>query len=84
MVLVFLIILAFLAYAILGELERGQDLPAPAAGQCPGCEGGVEVDWLICPRCRTQITEHCPGCGQVTTRMHRFCTHCGSSKGSRP
>ncbi|BCR05505.1 hypothetical protein DESUT3_25740 [Desulfuromonas versatilis] len=84
MVLVFLVILAFLAYAILGELERAQEVPAPAAGRCPGCSGTVEADWLICPRCRTQVMEPCGGCGQGTSRVHRFCPHCGTAKGAKP
>ncbi len=80
MVLIFLIILAFLAYAILGELERGQEMPVAAGGNCSGCAQNVDPDWLICPRCRTQIAEHCGGCGQVTARYHRFCPFCGVRK----
>jgi hypothetical protein len=84
LVLIFLIILAFLALAILGELERGKDAPAPPPGACPGCSAKVETDWLLCPRCRTRIAEHCPGCGQVNTRFHAFCPFCGLRKGAMP
>ncbi|MBE0598398.1 MAG: hypothetical protein IH614_14105 [Desulfuromonadales bacterium] len=76
MILLFLLILAFLALAILGELERGQVGPPPALA-CPGCSQATEADWLVCPRCRRLLQESCCGCGRQRGIQHLFCPWCG-------
>jgi hypothetical protein len=81
MVLLFLIILAFLAVAILRETEAQKEAPPPLAGQCPGCAAPVEGDWLVCPRCRDLVRESCPACGKHRATYHRFCPHCGIHRG---
>lgn len=81
MVLVFLVLLGVLTWAILAELERGQEEPKVATGHCPVCRGTVEADWLLCPRCRQLLRESCPGCGRATASWHHFCPWCGRKRG---
>lgn len=76
MILLFLLLLAFLALAILGELERPPIVAAPTA-PCPGCALPTETDWLVCPRCRRLLQESCPGCGRHGGVQHAFCPWCG-------
>lgn len=80
MILTFLVILALMAYAILGELERNREPLAAAGDDCPGCAAATEPGWLLCPRCRTLLQEHCPGCGRQTAASHLFCPWCGRSR----
>lgn len=77
MVLTFLVILALLTYAILAEFEKPQETGPKIAGICSGCAQTVESDWLLCPRCRTLLREHCAGCGKSAATYHRFCPWCG-------
>ncbi len=81
MILIFLVLLALLAWAILCELERLREPASAPMGNCPGCTGIVELDWLLCPRCRTLLQESCPGCGRPRSTFHRFCPGCGKGKG---
>lgn len=81
MVLICLVSLAFLASAILLELERRCEPLPPAGGDCPGCARPVEADWLLCPRCRTLLKESCPGCGRQASLCHPFCPGCGRERG---
>lgn len=80
MVLTFLVILAFLAYSIVGELERGQDSAASAMGSCPRCAQTVEPDWLLCPGCRILLKEACKDCGRHHAILHAFCPWCGMER----
>lgn len=83
MVLIYLLILAWIAYAILRELEA-RKTPRPRPGeQCPGCEGRAEPDWIACPRCRTLLRDHCAGCGSAVGAYHRFCPWCGTTSRGR-
>lgn len=77
MVLTFLVILAFLAYAIIAEIESGQEPESPTAWDCTGCLRPVEPDWLLCPRCRTLLRENCACCDRSTAIYHAFCPWCG-------
>lgn len=77
MVLIFLVGLAFLVYAIMGELERRNDETLPACGSCPACSRPAEPDWLLCPHCRTLLKESCSGCGRHLPVFYRFCFDCG-------
>ena len=81
MVLIFLVSLAFLAFAILAELERRQESAQPAGGRCPACVRPVEADWLLCPHCRTLLKESCSGCGRHISTWHLFCPDCGLRRG---
>lgn len=81
MILVFLVLLGVLTWAILGEMERAQEEPRPLSGQCPGCRGTVEADWLLCPRCRHLLRESCSCCGRATAGWHHYCPWCGRKRG---
>lgn len=83
MVLLFLVGLAFLAFAILGELERRQETIQPAGGNCPACTRPAEADWVLCPHCRTLLKESCTGCGRHLSVYHRFCPWCGRPRGEK-
>jgi hypothetical protein len=82
MVLVFLLLLTFLALAIVGELEpKGTSAPAgKCAGKCPGCGQAAEEDWLVCPRCRHLLQAACPGCDRQRAIFHAFCPWCGQRR----
>lgn len=80
MVLVFLALLAWLALAILAEMEKKEELPASEGGACPGCARPVESDWLLCPRCRTLLKSACPGCGRQGDLWRPFCPWCGCAR----
>ncbi|WP_027715694.1 zinc ribbon domain-containing protein [Desulfuromonas sp. TF] len=80
MVLTFLVMLAFLAYAILTEIEGGQEPEFRVAGDCTGCRRPVEPEWLLCPRCRTLLRENCADCDRSTATYHAFCPWCGRKR----
>jgi len=80
MLLIFLLIFAFLALAVVQQLERGRAKPAPDPSGCPGCGQPVEHDWLICPRCRQMLQATCDVCRQRLPVFHRFCTACGAPR----
>jgi RNA polymerase subunit RPABC4/transcription elongation factor Spt4 len=76
MVLLFLLLFAILAYAILVETDDAAE-PASGTGACPGCARRVEEDWLLCPRCRTLLKTGCAGCGHRIDSWRPFCPWCG-------
>ncbi len=76
MVLLFLLLFAILAYAILAEVENASE-PALGTGKCPGCAQVVEEDWILCPRCRTILKTGCGGCGRRIDGWRSFCPWCG-------
>ncbi len=77
MILVFLVLFAWLAWAILAELDVKNDVPALAGGECPGCHQAVAEDWLLCPRCRTLLQATCRNCGRPSDSRRPFCPWCG-------
>jgi len=80
MLLIFLLIFAFLALALVRQLERGHAAPELPVCHCPGCGQPVEQDWLLCPRCKELLQESCHICRQHIPVFHRFCTACGTSR----
>ena len=80
MMLIFLLIFAFLSLAVVQQLERGQSEPLLTGCSCPGCGGQVELDWLICPRCKELLQVSCSGCEQRMPIFHQYCTACGTSR----
>lgn len=45
-------------------------------GGCPGCDGLIEADFQICPRCGTDLRSSCPSCGRHTQPEWRLCPYC--------
>ncbi len=83
MVLIYLLILAWIAYAIVRELEaRKTPLPRPKE-HCPGCADSVDPDWIACPHCRSLLRDHCCACGYAIGTYHRFCPWCGQASHGR-
>jgi len=80
MMLLFLLIFAFLALAVVREVERLDTDPEPPGGHCPGCGNAVEADWMICPRCKELLQNVCQGCGRSLPVYHRFCIDCGTPR----
>lgn len=80
MVLVFIVLLAWLALSILAEMEEGEERPETGIGACPGCAGRVESDWLLCPRCRALLKAACGGCGRQGDLWRPFCPWCGRGR----
>ncbi|MDW7645855.1 MAG: zinc ribbon domain-containing protein [Desulfuromonadales bacterium] len=80
MMLLFLLLFAFLALAVVRQVERLDTEPDPPVGHCPGCGNNVEADWMICPRCKELLQNVCPGCGRSLPVYHRFCADCGTPR----
>lgn len=77
MILLLLMLLGLLAHALMTEVEKAREPLPPPAASCPGCARPVAGDWLICPQCRTPLSQSCPGCGRRHALGHRFCPFCG-------
>lgn len=80
MLLIFISILAFLLWLINDELNQRQERKRIPVHQCAGCDSTVESDWLVCPRCRTLLQEHCESCGKTHRKGENFCPWCGDNK----
>lgn len=82
MVLIYLLILAWIAYAMLRELEARKTIQPGPTEYCPECACSIDVDWIACPQCCSLLHDHCAGCGKTLGTYHQFCPWCGkSSKG---
>jgi len=80
MLLVFLLIFAVLALALVQVLEQGQPEPELSGCHCPGCGYLAERDWLICPRCKEMLQVSCRRCRQRIPVFHHYCDACGSPR----
>ena len=58
--------------ALLQELEE--------QGICPSCRRYVNVDFVICPHCRTQLKEPCTNCGRPLSFNWVACPYCMTQK----
>ncbi len=79
MLLTFLVILAFLLFAILRELELAGEEGVSRRGVCPCCRDAIEDDWIVCPRCKALLREDCGQCGGQRLSGYGFCPHCGKA-----
>ena len=43
---------------------------------CPGCQTVTEPDWLLCPRCRTELRRACEHCGRPLELDWVACPYC--------
>lgn len=45
---------------------------------CPGCQTVTEADWLVCPRCRTELRHTCVSCGKPLELNWVICPYCAT------
>jgi hypothetical protein len=55
--------------SLLAEVEKNS--------LCPVCRERIEVDWLVCPNCRTRLRRACASCGRLTEPAWSLCPYCG-------
>jgi len=55
--------------ALLQELDSLQ--------ACPTCKSRVEVEFLVCPHCQTQLRQPCPHCQRPLSPQWEVCPYCG-------
>jgi len=77
MLLTFLVLLAFVLFAVLRELELRGVEPDASGGNCPQCGATLEADWIACPACRKLLKDDCVGCGALRPVCFPYCPHCG-------
>jgi RNA polymerase subunit RPABC4/transcription elongation factor Spt4 len=58
----------------LEEESLMQDLEERQA--CPKCKHKIELDYLVCPACGTQLKQQCPNCQRITHLGWRTCPYC--------
>jgi len=54
---------------------------------CPSCQTVTEPDWLLCPRCRTELRHRCMSCERPLELDWVACPYCAaavSGNGSTP
>ena len=54
----------------------GRSVTVGSTRNCPGCEGPVEPEWVVCPFCTENLTRTCPACGREMQPEWRFCPYC--------
>lgn len=82
-------LLAVIIYRIVRPHERIGDVNERALAEeallnevesvphCPGCHRRINVDWLICPSCRTRLNRVCPNCSRLVGLDWSLCAWCG-------
>lgn len=55
--------------ALLAEVE--------AIKTCRNCDRRVDVEWIICPWCRTRLNRVCPNCDRLVGLDWTICAWCG-------
>ena len=88
-------LLAIIVYRIVRPHERIGDVNERALAEeallnevesvphCPGCRRRINVDWLICPSCRTRLNRVCPNCSRLVGLDWSLCAWCGKDFGRR-
>ncbi len=51
---------------------------------CPSCQTVTEADWLVCPRCRTELRRRCAECGAALDLDWVVCPHCTAAVPGAP
>jgi hypothetical protein len=46
---------------------------------CPGCSRKVQVNWIVCPNCHTQLRKPCARCGKAIELAWDVCPYCATS-----
>jgi RNA polymerase subunit RPABC4/transcription elongation factor Spt4 len=45
---------------------------------CPTCQTVTEPDWVVCPRCRTELRQRCSVCQKPLEMDWTACPYCGA------
>ena len=48
---------------------------------CPSCQTVTEPDWLVCPKCRTELRQTCAACGRPLELNWVVCPFCTTPVG---
>ena len=51
-------------------------------GECANCGYPVEIDYVICPNCHTQLKNLCNGCGRALDPSWTVCPYCTTPVGA--
>ena len=43
---------------------------------CPECKHRIELDFIICPACHTELRKACPHCGRLMLMRWEICPYC--------
>ncbi len=77
MVLLLLIALAVLLWIIQKDLNAPEREELLSGGQCPSCQAGIDIDWMVCPHCQQRLRESCSCCHRGKLIHQEFCPFCG-------
>lgn len=44
---------------------------------CPECKHRIELDFILCPACHTELRKACPHCGRLSLLRWDICPYCG-------
>ncbi|TYO98255.1 hypothetical protein EDC39_10750 [Geothermobacter ehrlichii] len=83
MILVLFVTLGLLLWQICCQLDRRGQKVEPSAADCGECGETIGDDWLICPRCKSLVQQHCPGCSGLHAVSDTFCPWCGIRREGR-
>ena len=72
------------AYALEEQTLREMDEDPIALRPCPSCGREIEVEFIVCPYCRTQFARRCHGCDRVLRLGWAVCPYCAVEVGHAP
>ena len=63
------------------EVEQrlnSSEAPALARASCPACGYPTQEDFVLCPRCGTELLTACPECYRAVQTDWVQCAYCGA------
>jgi RNA polymerase subunit RPABC4/transcription elongation factor Spt4 len=54
------------------------------ARACPSCGRDIDVDFVVCPYCRTQFSRRCAKCDRILRLGWPVCPYCATEVGTQP
>jgi RNA polymerase subunit RPABC4/transcription elongation factor Spt4 len=51
---------------------------------CPSCGRDIDVDFVVCPYCRTQFSRRCVNCDRILRLGWPVCPYCATEVGTQP
>jgi hypothetical protein len=72
------------AFALEEQSLRELESDPVAMRPCPSCGKDIEVDFIVCPYCRTQFARRCHGCDRVLRLGWAVCPYCAEEVGHAP